>query len=44
VRSRDSRFSVQFHLVPIRITHFWYAKAYDTDKSKETATAPGGGE
>jgi len=31
-------------LVPIRIIHLWYGPAYDTDKSKETATAPGGGE
>jgi hypothetical protein len=31
-------------LVPIRITHFWYTPVHDTDTSKETSTAPGGGE
>jgi nitrate/nitrite transporter NarK len=28
----------------IRITRFWYTPAHDASKSKETATAPGGGE
>jgi putative transposase len=32
------------HLVPIRITPFWYTPGDEASYNKETATAPGGGE
>jgi heme/copper-type cytochrome/quinol oxidase subunit 3 len=44
VAERQDLPKVQIGLVPIRITHFWYTPVHDTYKSKETATAPGGGE
>jgi hypothetical protein len=32
------------HLVPIRITPFWYTPGDEASYNKETATAPGGSE